>query len=94
MIRNIDYLFPSSNFSFAIRTTTRISKSLGALVVTFVCIMHVFALVGVSLFGGLVNRDENRSQYEVRSLIFRILICALCLRKFGGHLRQILRQND
>lgn len=45
-------------------TIKRIFKSLTSLLVSFACITYLFALTGVHIFGGLVNKDPARSQYE------------------------------
>jgi hypothetical protein len=63
-IRNLDYLFSSIQVSLFFATIKRIFKSLTSLLVSFACITYLFALTGVHLFGGLINKDPTRSQYE------------------------------
>jgi hypothetical protein len=64
-VRNLDYLFSSIQVTLFFETIRRVMSSLSSLLVTFACITYLFALVGVHLFGGLVNKDPDRSQYEL-----------------------------
>ena len=64
-LRNVDFLVPKLQFAYLIRIIKRIVASIGSLVVSFACIMYLFALVGVWLYGGLVNKDKQGEQYHV-----------------------------
>lgn len=60
----MDYLVPSLHVSLFFSTIKRILQSLTSLIVSFVCITYIFAIIGVLIFGGLINKDPNREQYE------------------------------
>ena len=63
-VRNLDYIVPSLHVSLFFATIKRILQSLTSLIVSFVCITYLFAIVGVLIFGGLINKDPDRKQYE------------------------------
>lgn len=67
--RNIPYLCSSFEMQPFGRTIRRILKSLASLTVTFTCFTYGFILIGVLCFGGLINKDPDRPQYQVIILL-------------------------
>ena len=68
----MNYLFPSLGFNFLLAVLREASRDIKNFMVPLLEIIYTFAVVRMALFGGLINKDENRNQYEVRHAIYVI----------------------
>lgn len=64
-IRNFDTLFPYAGFGFMFSSLSLIGRRVIEFMVPAFIIMYGFASLGVTLFGGLINKDPDRNQYNV-----------------------------
>ncbi|CAM9517787.1 unnamed protein product, partial [Ectocarpus fasciculatus] len=62
-VRNIDLFFPSLGFNSMAKIFLRVGKNLGSLTISFLVTMISFCVLGMYLFGGLINRDPERNEY-------------------------------
>lgn len=63
-LRNVDLYFPALGFKNLAKIFLRVGKNLGSLTISFLVTMISFCILGMYLFGGLINRDPNRDEYE------------------------------
>jgi hypothetical protein len=62
-LRNVNNFAPNLAFREIGSITAEIVMSLGSLMSVFLCVMFFFCGVGVSLFGGEINKDPDRTEY-------------------------------
>ena len=74
VLRNLHYMFPSLGFSFLLSVLREAAREVRDFLVPMFAVTYAFAILGIVLFGGLINKNPDRSQYEV-GCIRRIVRC-------------------
>lgn len=64
-LRNLNFLFPSLGFNFLLSSLRDAFRDIVSFLVPMFVIMYTFAVVGMSIFGGLINKSLDKNQYEV-----------------------------
>jgi hypothetical protein len=62
-LRNVNNFAPNLAFREIGSITAEIVMSLGSLMSVFLCVLFFFCGIGVSLFGGEINKDPERNEY-------------------------------
>lgn len=62
-LRNLDFFFPSLGFRNFAHIGKKVLISLATLTVTCTVVVLFFAILGMWIFGGLINRDPHRDEF-------------------------------
>lgn len=65
LLRILRLLFLVNSFRVIVRTFVRMLPDAVAIIKVFLCVMYIFAVVGVQLFGGVINTDPT-SPYSAK----------------------------